>query len=418
MALGPSNRFKRVGTYTNDQLLKDLRDFEEEVAEILATPSPSGEKGDKGDPGIQGTPGIPGLKGDKGDKGDAGARGLRGTNGEDGVDGEDGDNAVDRNDYGLIDVDLGLITEEDSGDVEDYGGVDVSSLPQGAGDLTLYVQGDRGPRGYQGEQGIQGPQGEQGIQGDPGPAGADGIDGVNGADGADGATGPAGPGLPVGGTTGQIPRKVDGVDYNTAWHTPVKADVGLANVDNTSDVNKPVSTAQQAALDLCAKLAGGNTFSGTQVFSGLLNVTNGQIQFPAVANPSADAHTMDDYEEGTFIPRIDGSTTAGVGTYSAQVGRYTKIGNLCAFSLTVVWTAHTGTGNILVEGLPFTVGGSDSAACSLEYSALIYPDPPLATVQIATTRCLVRSAASGSTVVGIPMDSAATIRITSAFFVN
>jgi hypothetical protein len=36
----------------------------------------------------------------------------------------------------------------------------------------------------------------------------------------------------------------------------VKADVGLGNVDNTSDANKPVSTAQQTALDLKAPLAG------------------------------------------------------------------------------------------------------------------------------------------------------------------
>jgi hypothetical protein len=35
----------------------------------------------------------------------------------------------------------------------------------------------------------------------------------------------------------------------------VKADVGLANVTNTSDLNKPVSTAQQTALDLKANLA-------------------------------------------------------------------------------------------------------------------------------------------------------------------
>lgn len=35
----------------------------------------------------------------------------------------------------------------------------------------------------------------------------------------------------------------------------VKADVGLGNVDNTSDVNKPVSTAAQTALDLKASLA-------------------------------------------------------------------------------------------------------------------------------------------------------------------
>lgn len=35
----------------------------------------------------------------------------------------------------------------------------------------------------------------------------------------------------------------------------VKADVGLSNADNTSDANKPVSTAQQTALDLKAPLA-------------------------------------------------------------------------------------------------------------------------------------------------------------------
>jgi hypothetical protein len=35
----------------------------------------------------------------------------------------------------------------------------------------------------------------------------------------------------------------------------VKGDVGLGNVDNTSDVNKPVSTAQQTALNLKANLA-------------------------------------------------------------------------------------------------------------------------------------------------------------------
>jgi hypothetical protein len=34
-----------------------------------------------------------------------------------------------------------------------------------------------------------------------------------------------------------------------SWQTLNKADVGLANVDNTSDANKPVSTATQTALD-------------------------------------------------------------------------------------------------------------------------------------------------------------------------
>lgn len=38
-------------------------------------------------------------------------------------------------------------------------------------------------------------------------------------------------------------------------HAVTKAQVGLSNVDNTSDVNKPVSTAAQTALDLKANLA-------------------------------------------------------------------------------------------------------------------------------------------------------------------
>jgi hypothetical protein len=49
---------------------------------------------------------------------------------------------------------------------------------------------------------------------------------------------------------------------STAVAALTKSSVGLANVDNTSDANKPVSTATQTALDLKANLAG-PTFTGT-----------------------------------------------------------------------------------------------------------------------------------------------------------
>ena len=48
---------------------------------------------------------------------------------------------------------------------------------------------------------------------------------------------------------------VDSVAGKTGVVTLVKDDVGLGNVDNTSDLNKPVSTAQQTALNLKANLA-------------------------------------------------------------------------------------------------------------------------------------------------------------------
>ena len=55
-----------------------------------------------------------------------------------------------------------------------------------------------------------------------------------------------------------------------ASHTHTNAQVGLANVDNTSDANKPISTATQTALD--GKAAASHTHTKSQV--GLGNVDN------------------------------------------------------------------------------------------------------------------------------------------------
>lgn len=91
--------------------------------------------------------------------------------------------------------------------------------------------------------------GAKGDKGDPGATGATGPQGAEGPEGPTGDTGATGPGVPDGGNTSQVLRKASNADQDTEWHTPVKADVGLPNVDNTSDANKPVSTAQQTALD-------------------------------------------------------------------------------------------------------------------------------------------------------------------------
>lgn len=62
------------------------------------------------------------------------------------------------------------------------------------------------------------------------------------------------------------------------WQTLDKSAVGLSNVDNTSDANKPISTATQTALNLKAPLAS-PTFTGTvsgitKAMVGLGNVPN------------------------------------------------------------------------------------------------------------------------------------------------
>lgn len=55
----------------------------------------------------------------------------------------------------------------------------------------------------------------------------------------------------------------------------------------------------------------------------------GQIKFPATQNPSANANTLDDYEESTFTPTVTLVGGAGntVPVYTTNSGRSTKIGN-------------------------------------------------------------------------------------------
>lgn len=65
---------------------------------------------------------------------------------------------------------------------------------------------------------------------------------------------------------------------------------------------------------------------------------------------------MPDYDDGTsWVPTVSGSSSAGVGTYTTQVGIYSIVGNLIFATAEIVWSAHTGTGNLLITNLPFTV---------------------------------------------------------------
>lgn len=97
-----------------------------------------------------------------------------------------------------------------------------------------------------------------------------------------------------------------------------------------------------------------NEISG---LDGTLDLTGGQIKFPATQSASSDPNTLDDYEEGTFTPTIIGTTVNGTGTYTTQTGRYTKIGKIIQLQILMVWTAHTGSGNMRVAGLPFSSEG-------------------------------------------------------------
>ena len=84
--------------------------------------------------------------------------------------------------------------------------------------------------------------------------------------------------------------------------------------------------------------------------------STGQIVFPATQNASANANTLDDYEEGTWTPVV----SSGTATINTASGTYTKIGNRVIASFGFTGNA---TGSInLIGGLPFTSNQSTNGA--------------------------------------------------------
>ena len=99
--------------------------------------------------------------------------------------------------------------------------------------------------------------------------------------------------------------------------------------------------------------------------AGVVELPLGQLKFPASQNASADANTLDDYEEGTWTPQAwQGGTQ--ITSPTASNGKYIKIGK-------VIWIgmyfykasgAPSASGQWQIRGLPFSVtapGGGTNA---------------------------------------------------------
>jgi hypothetical protein len=87
-----------------------------------------------------------------------------------------------------------------------------------------------------------------------------------------------------------------------------------------------------------------------------INLTGGQITFPATQSASADANTLDDYEEGTWTPTLTGSS--GSATYFVQSGTYTKIGNMVTLNMWIyAQTKNTLAGDLTIT-LPIATGAT------------------------------------------------------------
>lgn len=94
-------------------------------------------------------------------------------------------------------------------------------------------------------------------------------------------------------------------------------------------------------------------------FSTAINLTSGQIQFPATQVPSSNANTLDDYEENTWTPSLVATSAVFSYATNGRIASYTKIGRMVTiqFRIQLATSGNTLNANTLtITGLPFSAG--------------------------------------------------------------
>lgn len=136
----------------------------------------------------------------------------------------------------------------------------------------------------------------------------------------------------------------------------VKADVGLGNVDNTSDANKPVSTATQTALNLKAPLAS-PTFTGTVVLPAATvtlamqaNMATASVVYRKTAGAGVpEVQTLATLKTDLTLVKAD----VGLGSVdnTSDAGKPVSTAGQTALNLKANLASPTFTGTVTVPGL-------------------------------------------------------------------
>jgi hypothetical protein len=190
---------------------------------------------------------------------------------------------------------------------------------------------------------------------------------------------------------------------------------GDAALNLAFDNNEIMARNNGAAGQLYINADGGSIQLGSSTDPIAVFLASGQLKFPATQVVSADPNTIDDYERGLWTPTIVGSTGVGVGTYTTQSGRYTKVGNRVSIEANMVWTAHTGTGNIRWGGAPFTsTNVASAAACYFENITYGAGTPAVRMFSASTGGDFVLQA-GGAAIASIAMDTSGSLIINVSY---
>lgn len=212
-------------------------------------------------------------------------------------------------------------------------------------------------------------------------------------------------------------------DNLTVKNLRSNATTGILQVAGPAAASTRVMTTPDANFSV-ARTDAAQSFSGDQTLtSGNLVIgTSGKgIDFSAAGNAGGmTSELLNDYEEGTWTPTLEGYTTTGTGTYTTRVGTYTKIGRQVFITMTLTWTAHTGTGFMLITGLPFAV--SAPAILSIQswdvgYTALSFMTAQCDNGLGVPVIYPYSNPIGGGSYTTIDMDTAGSLKVTGSYYV-
>jgi hypothetical protein len=155
-----------------------------------------------------------------------------------------------------------------------------------------------------------------------------------------------------------VTPSIDSIALTGLTNTAIAANIGSGNPGFGFDANDYLDydrTNNVFRLSTAATvtLYGGANAAGTAT-TGVVGLPQGKLSFPAVQSASADANTLDDYEEGTWTPTL--SSTGATFSYNAQSGTYVKIGRFvwCTGRVKLNTSGNTLSGNgTSISTLPF-----------------------------------------------------------------
>ena len=142
---------------------------------------------------------------------------------------------------------------------------------------------------------------------------------------------------------------------------------GSGNITLSNNVASLTSAGAISGTNLSASgtlaVTGNTTVGGTLVNTGLITASAG-----VAIGGTGSANTLDDYEEGTWTPTYVGDTSNPTVSFSAQIGRYTKVGRqVYVVGFLYVSSVSGGGGGLSIGSLPFQNGSTTYAAATVGY---------------------------------------------------